>query len=336
MKTMVPLRRNGTITGLNLDGFRTCGAEGPGIKVGSSCRRQGMRIDAAAPCDTDQCGGDNGLALLAGGLDELFLGGVEVATTTGLNGVIVYLADYNGLANDREVTAGLSLSGGIFADLGCDGQPRGRTPSTFTNSVGGPDGGLALAYPSTFDGCDRWSIDPADATLEPDGTLKPKRSVRAYVRDNTLVVLGTDTTPFALGDRAVDVNSPVITARLDAVTTDAGTKASQISGATMFGRMTVGQLLPLAGSFKFDKVTLACKQRALYEAVALQLCGAVDVARTASLDGQDAPCDSVSFGLATELEPVVPMFYPEGYALRSRVSGCPEGTLLTEAFCSAP
>lgn len=337
-RTTKALRRDGAVAGLNLDGFRTCVTPGPGIKTGSSCVRQGSRIDAAVPCDTDQCGGDNSFSLIANGLDAVVLGGVERATSTGLKGVLVYIAGYNGRANDRDVTVGVAGTSGIFSDIGCDGLPRGRTPTTFTNVVRGPDGNLALAYPSSFDGCDRWCVEPKiDVSVEADGTLTPLRTVRAYVRDHILVVRGLGALPFGLGDIVFDIGSPVVTARLDAFTNDAGQRGVKATDITIAGRMTLDTLLPVLGSMKFEgQSTTMCNQRALYEAVALEVCAAADLTGNAALDGQGGPCDSVSIGLSAEATPVAPVLYPAGYELVSRGSGCPEGTLLTGEFCRRP
>jgi hypothetical protein len=337
-KTMQALSRDGLVANIDLDGFRTCGTPGPGIKTGSSCVRQGNRIDAAAPCDTDQCGGDNSFSLIANGLDDVFLGGVELSAATGLKGVLLYFAGYNGRANDRDVTVGFAGTSGIYSDIGCDGLPRGRTPSTFTNVVTGPDGGLALAYPSSFDDCDRWCVEPKiDVTIEPDGTLTPLRTVRAYVRDHILVVRGLGALPFGLGDIVFDIASPIVTARVDAVTNDAGQQVVKFTNIQIAGRMTLDNLLPVLGSMKFQgQNTTICNQRTLYEAIALEVCAAADLASNDALDGKGKACDSVSIGLTAEVARVSPVLYPDGYAVRSRGSGCPAGTLLTGEFCQRP
>jgi len=265
LEVLVALRtielRSGAI-GYDLDGFCTCGAQGP------SC------ASAQVACDPEG-GVDNVAGPLA--LDGVFSGYDLEKRLNGLiegghNTLLLGLQQYNGLPDDDQVTVSVYSAGGVYPSLGDGG---------FAGEAGAP----------RWDGDDPWSLDRAQLpTGKPPGSFDTNEA--AYVAGGTLVA------PVRVKERLNDafelaLTGGVLTAEITMVD-----GAPQIARGVIAGRWPAVEMVrvffdledPLTGS-------PVCKDF-LVEQVRSSICNAADINANPAADGTAAPCDALSIGMA--------------------------------------
>ena len=321
---------DGGLSGINLDGFRTCAEKDTWAKTTASC--QSSTGDAG--CDLTSCGEDNSLGQLSRITGTNLLAGNDVEANRGNGALMVYLDDYNGERNDRSVRVGFARGVGIPEDVGCDGMPRGLSPSGNSQKLFDQDGGTPLPiYPATHDGCDRWLLSKEDA---PDilGVPTPGRLSVAYVNDGVLVMREATAAPFGTGNTAVDVTAAFLQARIVVDTNAGANQRFALSDIVLAGRMPLAQLIPAFGGFTGPNGKLLCNDKTTYAFVASELCRGADISRSPSLDGQGTSCDSLSAGIFAQLATrIAPTLGPNGLGVRVPPA-CAVEDLLRADFCS--
>lgn len=281
-----PLPKGGVPGGLDLDNACTCGADLH--DGGPSC------VSSKPICDPDG-GVDDSLGSILGDIASSVdidpLGPVNSNVARGSRTLLLYVADYNGKANDTDVRVNFVNAGGLFTNIGCDGNPRSldvtyrhdgtkRTPSDRDR------------YAPAFDGCDRWS--PAKA-LGP-GRI-PGNLVRGYVRDHTLVVPFDEVALDVFGNRATVSNVLMV-----ATLVPEGERF-RVEGV-IAGRVPFEELLQAIGGgqvnqgFEDGGYRAACEDPFWALFMQQRLCDAKDVMAAASEDFLGRRCDAVSVQLS--------------------------------------
>jgi hypothetical protein len=315
-------RPDGQLVRLNVDGLRSC-AESSNFEPN---RRACVPVaNPEAGCDLDSCGGENQLGELSGD------GGVDTTTaanasaSAGLAAFMIYVAGYNGEANDKSVTVGLTRSVGIYSDEGCDGKSRGRKAQSSTARPRLPDGGRVSAYRTAGDGCDRWLL-PSDGLVQ-GASLEPLFAVTGTVTDHVLVARSSARAPFPVGaDLAVSLNETILVARIDRARGDAGgPEAFLLSDVIVGARLPLKEFLPGIGSLSVGGTFLCVLPD--YKDLAKTLCAAADLTGSANTDDGELSCDSVSAVFSMVAEPARPTRDAGGITFQPRTD-CAESLLL--------
>jgi hypothetical protein len=231
---------------------------------------------------------------------------------------LIYVAKYNGEANDKDVEISLVRSPGIYADIGCDGGLRGREAGSPTARPK-LDGKPVNAFAAAHDNCDRWLVD----------TLVPESRISGYVNDHILVAKGADSTvaPILVGSEVqIDLRAPLIVGRIGRVE-DAGAGGGVVlSDVVLGGRMPIKALLPFVGAQRLIGTAL-CKSPTLYRSISQQLCMETDLKQRAELDDETQRCDTLSLALRLVPERVLPTSDAGGITFVSGATDCPDGSL---------
>jgi hypothetical protein len=286
---------------LNVDDLRSCAEPSSFEPNRRACVPLG---NPEGGCDLDSCGGENQFGSLAidGGIDTT--SSLDSNASAGLSALMIYVAGYNGEANDKSVTVGLTRSVGIFSDEGCDGQSRGRKPQSPTSRPRLPDGGRVAAYRATGDGCDRWLL-PADGLL-PGTSLEPEFVVTGYVTNNVLVARSPARAPFPVGPEvSTRISGSVVVARIERATADAGVPATfLVSDLVLGARLPLREFLPSLGAIQIGGALL-CDSPA-YANFAQTVCAAADLTSSTNTDDGELACDSISTVFSAKVEPARP------------------------------
>jgi hypothetical protein len=174
---LTPVDDAGVPLGFDLDGVCTCdGRRGAPYDGGSSCVPPATATEV--PCDGDG-GVDNELTLTLRPYETF---GPTADQSAHLNdkfalgqlGLLVYLADYNGTKNDREVKVSMLLSNGIADPAGCSTEEQ--------TSLDPP------RYKPQWCGKDRWSYDPSAMVT---GSTLPLIIGSGWVNDGRLAYTAT-------------------------------------------------------------------------------------------------------------------------------------------------
>ena len=196
----------------------------------------------------------------------------------GTYSVVLQIGDYNGTANDTQVTATIFTSDGIQAV------------------------GDAAPPAAKWDGTDVWTLDvgsflAADAS-PPVGAFSDSA---AYVANGTLVAhlnfpisLGTSTTSGLF----VDLTGGVVTGTVVPV----GNGTYRLTGGLIAGRWNVTEMLST-----FQGLTIAgaylCQGSALYSNIKSQVCQYADIMTNPTDDLTGKTCDALSLALAFTADP---------------------------------
>jgi hypothetical protein len=168
-----------------------------GVDLDDSCTCQVDVWDGAAPCDTPGatgplCDDENGIDDALGALGASYASlvpGLDLSEQVnrdilrGEHTILISLSGYNGLANDKDVSASMSYAGGLFTDEGCNGEHRDSGVVASDQSPSKP----GIQRGPVFDGCDRWTPEPGTVT----GRYPNRRAtsaVAAYVNNFDLVI----------------------------------------------------------------------------------------------------------------------------------------------------
>jgi hypothetical protein len=312
----------GHALGFDLDGVCTCDKR-PGTAHGgaSSC---------AAPSGSSVCDFD-------GGVDNAVFTPFQSITkfTPNVNGdlignqlmcgrqtLLIYIAGYNGKADDDLVSVGLVPSWGIQ-----EPQEAG-VPDADCYLTGSPEERAQPPYPARWDGTDRWSTFP-NSVARGSGNVVPNGIVfDAYVAGYRLVVPTdpTRTMTFFLGGSTITVAEPLVVADLVGIDgqgndVDGGAPGGatnfRIAGGVLAGRVAAQQFLDGVGLLKKGSGDLLCQDPVLTLAAIKVVCPARDITSDPLRDIQTQPdgapygCDAVSVAIRFS---AVPAQIGEDYA----------------------
>ena len=264
---------DGGAIGYDLD--RTCTCQDPGAKP--SCK---------APTAVETCDGAEGRDAVSESLLSLVSDDPNAAIKSGARTTLFQVVGGSGAPDDAEVVVQGYPSAGIWAT---------NTEGTAFVDDGGvlPDGGRARSISPTWDGNDRWTIDPAG---KPDGA--PVFVISGYVRDNVLVasvpepnrVPGELVGPGVL--KGVDLHDAILTGRI----VKSADGRYTIEGGIVTGRVEARTLAGITAVQKRDG-GFVCEPLppAVATAYVARVCDARDIRARASDDGKDLPCDALSF-----------------------------------------
>ena len=295
----------GAAQGFDLDGVCTCDTSpGSAFDGGQSCR---------GPRSCDGEGGiDNGQlnvfdvfgSFLPNGEDIDEAAGVNEHIAQGIQGMLLYISDYNGLKDDKSVSVGFILSHGIRDSSGCG----------LTIDASAPP------YPPGWCGNDKWSVDP-DGVLGKVGMYAPTLAGKGYVSDWQLVVSderGFFQVPF--GNVSVAIYSPLVVATIvpldsagnprgpTTVPSGKSDRNYRMENGVLSGRVPASSMVAVAGALVApganDGGTQYLCQTSVFGTVKSSLCGAVDIASSKNADfDPQAICDAISTSSTFRADP---------------------------------
>jgi hypothetical protein len=193
---------------------------GQGFDLDDACTCAADLHDAGPPCTASKtvCDVDGGVDDAVGALFGTLaksspfdpLEPVNDNLAGGSRTLLLYLADYNGKANDADVKVGFVNAGGLYTDVGCDGVTSRGLEVTYgdDNGVHTPPG--KNRYRPAFDGCDHWS--PEEGILVSGGRT-PGITVTSYVNDYQLVIAIDQIATAVFGAR-VTIHSALFVAKI--------------------------------------------------------------------------------------------------------------------------
>ncbi len=301
----------GTALGYDLDGVCTCDSRPfTADDGGLACApRKGATMK-------DQCDDEGGIdnqstrlfeAYNQPGLDINNSADINNSIANGHQTILISLSKYNGRANDREVTAGIYVSGGLRA------QPPSKPGCPV--SMQSPDG----EWTPTWCGDDAWSIRPDSVFLQTK-PLVPLRTGKAFVRDYALTIRvdGAETVvPF--GATTVQLGDAIFTGRLVPLATDLTPRDKtrppttdeqrlyRLDDGIMAGRMPVHDMLVVTSTFvtpKSDGGHLCTSD--LFFLAQQYICQYLDIPASSNQDLNTAlPCGALSFAAGFTAFPVL-------------------------------
>jgi len=266
-KIMLGTTDAGPFYGFNLDRTCTCPAK-------DSCQRP----PSSSPACDDEGGIDNYARRIFEQLNQFAPDGGFItegtfnnALTQGFSGALIQVANYNGEANDADVTVT------VYASQGFEGYP--------------------ATHPA-FDGGDSWIIDPSSASGQFSTT-------NAYVA-NFVLVATLDGFPIEVGSTytqavTIQLNSGTILATLQMN----GHELKSMTGM-LGGRWDPSKFLPSLQDVP-DPVadgSFLCGSDLTYQVIKTIICENVDVNLSPSNDGTGV-CNAVSMGLGFEAVPAL-------------------------------
>ncbi|HLK40155.1 MAG TPA: hypothetical protein VKU41_25545 [Polyangiaceae bacterium] len=275
--------------GFDLDHVCTC--PGP-----PSC----AQADGATETCDDQRGRDHAALELFRELGPLAPSGngeVNTGFQAGQYGLLFHLRNYNGLANDKQVSVA------VYASNGVSGIEDGGTPDPH------------------HDGTDKWTIDPGylvqgsklvGMSCEPNQATCTPLYVddNAYVANDVLVAkvdfpVSFGTSSF-LGGAVMSLRGSVIVGTLSPMPIPGGGLSYRITEGTIAGRWPTSALLQTLAAIP-DNVTgtapYLCGNDLGYLLLKSAVCQIADITSDLTLDGTGAPCDAVSIGFRFDAEP---------------------------------
>jgi len=266
--------------GYDLDGVCSCQDGGAGFRGAiESCQTYGEE-----QCDLSG-GVDNSLrkliqkqAQLAVPRVDLNSLGADDRASKGLNTIMVYIGQWNGKPNDKEVYVGTLVSQSLIAVDNCDG------PIPMQLADGGspeiPMGG------ARWNGCDRWTV--AQSQVISDQTPIPAITTAGYVRDGVVTVNGGTSATLAILGIPVSVRSAKTSFRV----TEQG-----IDG-TLAGRLDPISIMKGLGSISLTTGSPPICETALFGQIVDTVCGALDIAQAPATDFAARRCDGLSAGVS--------------------------------------
>ncbi|CAN5919550.1 hypothetical protein BH11MYX4_BH11MYX4_66860 [soil metagenome] len=331
----------GAVQGFDLDGVCTCDTR-PGAAHGGASACLGPRT-----CDRDG-GIDNGTLSLLDVFGAFLPPGTDLDTAASLNTriavgdetLLFVISNYNGRANDKEVTVGLVVSHGIQDGTGCG------------TDVGRPK----PPYPPGWCGKDKWTVDP-DGVIGAAPPYAPSLAATAYVTDHRLVIdneKGSFQVPF--GDVSLTMFSPIVVATivpLDAAGNPRDPSAApagrtdgnfRLDDGVLAGRVPASSMLAVAGALRApgskdagpDQQYLC--QSGVFDVLKGSFCGERDIASSKQVDfDPKAICDAISATTTFQARPAVAgaRYRPADFFNACIVSGNDAGALAEKYRCTA-
>jgi hypothetical protein len=294
--------------GYDLDKVCTC--PGP-----PSCQQQ---MGAPETCDDDG-GRDNtdiGLFRVLGAAASTGTSQIDQGLSQGQYGLLLVVNNYNGLANDSNVTVDFYVSNGL--EPGIDGGP--QTP--------------------LFNGSDRWTRDH-NSVAGDQGPVYTDDA--AYVSDYFVVSQMPKAIPIAFGDRSflggatMILNGALIVGQLVQVSVgDAGLFGYAMNGGTIAGRWSTRDLLATLATIpdsQNDAGGFLCGSSISYQIIKTVVCQTADISESSSNDNKPvlAPCDAISVGLQFT---AVPAQLGEVTEVPAAPAGCGDGGVPFSDKCS--
>lgn len=191
-----PIDQKAGPKGYDLDNACTCKADLH--DGGPSCNA------ASVVCDLDR-GIDDSLGAALGEFSRFptaadAIKPVNANLQKGSRSLLVYVSEYNGLANDKSVSVAFVNAGGLYTRMGCGDsgaeRPLVETYAAIPGDSHTPPG--KARYAPAYDGCDRWS--PEVGSFGTAGRF-PSYQSSAYVTDFQLVVSVDKVTTAIFGTR---------------------------------------------------------------------------------------------------------------------------------------
>lgn len=255
--------------GYDLDRVYTC-CEG-GVE---SCK---AAVTGATHCD-DPDGRDNAGAHLFAALAGLDPGQFDTTTISqrlenGVYSILLQVLEYNGQANDTQVTAALYTSQGVEGDAG-----------------------------AAWNGSDSWTIDDAFVVSPDASPLLPTHfDANAWVADGTLVMHVNF--PLSLGTSAtstfnINLTAGVVTGQL----VPSGHGTYSLTNGIITGRWNVAQLLSSLQTLAVKGQTL-CQGSTYYPFIKGEICQYADIMTDPTQDLTGSTCDGVSLAIALTADP---------------------------------
>jgi hypothetical protein len=279
----------------------------PGVDLDQSCTCGRDLHDGAPPCRTPaqdgvcdfEGGVDDGLGTLAlqyaTALPNVDLSErVNVGIRDGERTLLLYLASYNGKANDRDVGIAFVGGSGIHTELGCDDRPHDAGPPKTLPDAGKPGPQRAPVW----DGCDRWTPVPGlVAGKFPDRIATNVLS--AYVRDFVLVIQVKELAMDLFGG-SVKAGNAVVVAKLRPETTGFAADGF-IAGRLEFNELMNAFARSVAPNSEGGVPLCATPA---WRTVAPAFCGARDTMRSPELDHAGEICDAMTGTIGFRSRPV--------------------------------
>ncbi len=261
---------DGGIFGFDLDHVCTC----PGPE---SCVPQTTKQH----CDDSQGRDNAGGALIqqfSALTTEFNADKINTNIASGLDSMLLRVRNYNGTANDTQVSLAVFVSTGTTSDAGTNTPPK-------------------------HDGNDHWGIDPSSLVGTPPPYVAVNEDLSAYVTNGVLVA--SVSFPFGLGQSLGPNFLRLDGAYLVGVLTKSATGYS--AAGVITGRWDTRNLLTGMQGIKdpLNKGMFLCGTDPTYQGFKTAICAASDVARAASLDNSNAPCDALSTAVGFRTEPAL-------------------------------
>jgi hypothetical protein len=275
--------------GFDLDGVCSCDPR-PGTAhdaVQSCVPLKGARAHCDAPG-----GVDNEFERTAGSFATVFdVNGFIQRVDLGDAAVLIYIKDYNGLANDLSVTVGFATADGLFTDecdpaLKINDNPAGTIPDK------------ADTFTASWRGCDKWhGVEEQFVGKQTDvPNYVPRALGKGFVRDGVLSISGEFDVPIFFNDAKAQVQEPIVVGPLKRVETtnpDAPIRF-RLENAVLAGRLPLTSLVNLVFNVRLNDV-LVCHQPGQFKALMSGFCDAIDSTESTALDFQGKDCQSMSF-----------------------------------------
>jgi hypothetical protein len=326
----------GDAVGFDLDGVCTCDPADDTIRRGApSCDPPPDALREGG-CDDDG-GIDNGLAAIsdrvlnfpgADRFDSLINGSIDCGKET----VLLYVAGYNGAADDPDVSISVIVSFGIYEDHDGD--------------AGCPWNGLQ-PYPAKWDGLDTWSVPDGSISNSTGQPLPTPPYFEGWVKDFHLVVdyrsdPSAPLMPLVFGGKPIENSSPALVARIVPLDdryaelpldqADRATHYKLVDGV-LAGRVNAASLLTSIGGFhtsagKFDHYFCdpADLKPLFYDPVKAIVCKGRESVISSTFDFKpDQRCDSVSIVAQFSAEPA-------RFGSSSREASLPDAGSCAETF----
>jgi hypothetical protein len=278
--------------GWDLDGVDTC--PGP-----PSCSQAAMTKEN---CDGDGGRDNTGLELFRtlGTTSQLGVAAVNFSMKAGDYGLVVVVSNYNGQADDTQVSVALLFSNGVLA---------------------AEDGGTPQL---NHDGTDKWTIDGRSLTGVANGTDCNGNTAchftyqddSAYVTNNVLVARSLPEVPITFGGRAaiggavMDLQQPILVGTLKSVAlpNGVGGQVWKIDNGSISGRWASAKMLANMATIPDttnDAGGFLCGDSGAYQGLKEYICGLQDIAQNSSGDNNSppAPCDAISMAFGFTAEP---------------------------------
>ncbi len=190
----------------------------------------------------------------------------------GLDSMILRVTNYNGTANDTQVSLAVFNSNGTvpLTDAGLNPTPK-------------------------LDGTDQWGIDPASLTGTPPPYVATNEDDTAYVTGNVLVA--NVSFPFGLGE-SFGSNFLLLDGAFLVGTITTTSSGYAITGVVT-GRWDTRNLLTGMQGLKdpLNPGMFLCGTDPTYLGFKNAICGAADIASIATSDNTGAPCDALSLAV---------------------------------------
>lgn len=299
-------RDGGPIVGYDLD--QACTGD-PRETRGPSCKSMTVRPDDEGGVDNESAhlfdetrGVPGAEGLLVGPLRDL---------ACGAENTLIVITDYNGLADDTNVSVAILESYGI-----AEPHPTEAPPDAAACGTAQPP------YAAQWNITDRWSVTPGAFNRNDN---RPRTTTRGYVTNFHLVVdarVGVaNQFPILVGPRIVQVGTPVLTGRLVPMGQDGSDLPTDRHGVTggvkpaafrmddgiISGRVHIDELVSAFGAGRIkntdDSNPYLCANAILYLGFKQRLCSEVDIMADQGDDFHDRACNGLSMSVQFTTSP---------------------------------